>query len=84
MPVRNLLRSKGISVPIICPMCDHDIEHLLHLFFDCPFAKACWQIADLSYSMMEVESAPKWLLDMISRDTAAILEQVASVLSGIW
>lgn len=82
--MRNLLRSKGISVPIICPMCDHDIEHMLHLFFDCPFATACWNIADLSYNMREVEVAPKWLLDKISRDNAGTLEKVAAVLSGIW
>lgn len=65
-------------------MCYHDIEHLLHLFFDCPFATTCWHIDDLSYNMMEVDSAPKWLLDKISRDNACTLEKVAVVPSCIW
>ena len=39
--VRNRLMSKGISVPIICPMCNSDVEHLLYVFFDCHFAAYC-------------------------------------------
>lgn len=42
--VRNLLRGRGVPNPIICLMCEHDIEHVLHLFFDCEFARSCWQV----------------------------------------
>lgn len=42
VPVRNLLRGKGVRVPISCVMCIGDVEHLMHLFLDCGFAKACW------------------------------------------
>lgn len=43
VPVRNLLRCKGIRLPISCVMCVGENEDLLHLFFDCHFAKACWK-----------------------------------------
>lgn len=39
LPVHMLLRAKGINVPSTCPMCNADIEHLLHIFFDCHFAE---------------------------------------------
>ena len=60
VPVRWRLRGKGVVVPIECVMCTGDVEHLLHLFFDCPFAKSCWQQAGLSYDMREVEDAREW------------------------
>lgn len=41
IPVRNKLKHKGVSLPILCPMCNGDVEHLLHVFFDCQFASQC-------------------------------------------
>lgn len=37
--VPSRISAKGIRLPITCPMCSVDIEHLLHVFFDCQFAK---------------------------------------------
>lgn len=31
LPVKNRLRTKEVSIPIMCPMCNNDIEHLLHI-----------------------------------------------------
>ena len=58
IPVRYLLRSKGVLNPITCPMCEGDIEHLLHVFFDCTFAQQCWSTAGLNLDMRLVDSAP--------------------------
>lgn len=44
VPVRNHLRGKGARVPINCVMCTGDIEHLLHLFFDCTVSTSCGAI----------------------------------------
>lgn len=65
-------------------MCTGDVEHLLHLFFDCRFAEACWQKAGLSYDMWEVESAPVWLLHKLCTETSENLIKIATVLWGIW
>lgn len=82
--VRKLLRSKGVALPISFPVCENDFEHLLHLFFDCPFAKARWQIAGLFFNMLEVESAPRWLLDKFSEKSSEIIEKMAIVLWCTW
>lgn len=41
IPVRNLLRGKGVRSTIMCPMCGSDIEQLLHIFFYCEYAQRC-------------------------------------------
>lgn len=84
LPVRNALRCKGVNTTIICPMCEGDGEHLLHIFFDCSYAKECWQKAELCYDMHEVESAPDWLLEKLSTTSTIEKEKITMVLWGIW
>lgn len=62
IPVRNLLRGRGVPAPIGCTMRVGEVEHLLHLFFDCSFAKECWQNVGLSFDMWDAKNAPEWLL----------------------
>lgn len=61
VPVRKGFSVKGVSLPIICPMCNADIEHKLHVFFYCLFSTSCWR-----YDMNMVEYAPEWLLKKLS------------------
>lgn len=84
IPIRNLLRGKGIGVPIGCAMCVGEVEHLLHLFYDCRYAQECWNIMELQYNMWEVESAPMWLLDKLSTEVEDKLVKIAAVLWGVW
>lgn len=81
--VRNLLRHKGVPVPIGCVMCNSDVERLLHLFFDCRFAQDCWQRAGLGFDMLAIESAPEWLLHKLSGDIEDNLVKISTVLYGI-
>lgn len=78
--VRNVLRGKGVNTTIICPMCESDVEHLLHLFFDCPYAKECWVKANTIYNMQEVESAPNWLLERLSTGNRVEKEKIIGVM----
>lgn len=84
VPVRSVLRGKGVAVPIGCMMCVGDIEHLLHLFLDCEFAKECWHRMNLDFDNWAVENASEWLLHRLSRDTTDNLVKIAIVLWGIW
>ena len=58
IPVRKRLSSRGVRIPITCPMC--------HLFFDCEFAARCWEHANLRFDWSQVENANEWLLRKIS------------------
>lgn len=83
VPVRKRLRAKGVALPIICPMCESDIEHKLHVFFDCPFAASCWDYVGASYDMSSVESAPEWLVQKLNSGGKEELVLIAKVLWGI-
>lgn len=82
--VRSRLSTKGISVPITCPMCSNDVEHLLHVFFDCTFSTQCWNHVGLCYDMHLIEYAPTWLLNKISETNTEEANKVCIVLWGIW
>lgn len=82
--VRILLRGKGVQTPIVCPMCNRDVEHVLHLFFDCEFARRCWQYVNLIFDMQEVEFATDWLLDKLRTKFMDNLITITKILTGIW
>lgn len=63
-------------------MCTGDIEHLLHLFFDCIFARSCWQHIGLNYDMREVESAPEWFLNKLSTESNDNFDQNCHICMG--
>lgn len=79
--MRNHLRHKGVNVTILCPFCMTDVEHLLHVFFDCEFATQCWQYLGHRLDMRAVEYAPSWLLQILSSGSS---EEIISIVTGLW
>lgn len=71
-------------MPIICPQCGTDVEHLLHVFFDCDYATQCWHEVGFHLDMSREEYAPSWLLSKLQTDTQENLVSIAAVLWGIW
>lgn len=84
IPVRRRLSLKGIRVPIICPMCTVDIEHMAHLFYDCRFAVGCWNYVGLTYDWSQVEVASEWLIQKLSSATTEEKIKICITLWGIW
>lgn len=84
LPVRNVLRGRGVPVPIACSLCVGDVEHMNHLFLDCKYAQECWQEVNLNFSAREEEFAHEWLINMLSRASNDSLTKIATVLWGIW
>lgn len=84
LPIRNQLRFRGIPITIMCLLCAVDVEHLLHVFFDCTFAKACWQAAGLGFDMSQVSSPSEWLLNILETSNHDENMKIAIVLWEIW
>lgn len=82
--MRSRLSFKGIHLPITCRMCNIDVEHLLHVFFDCSFATQCWSLMGVVYYMSIVEFAPDWLLDKLSHAAKEETNKICTILWGIW
>lgn len=68
----------------MCPMCNLDVDHLLHSFFDCQFADSCWLSVGLKYNMEQVHSAPSWLLEKLETSRGDEVIRICTVLWGIW
>lgn len=62
IPVKSRLSEKGVQIPLNCPMCDSIIEDTLHVFFECPFASACWNFAGKLYDLANSRDVATWLL----------------------
>lgn len=56
----------------------------MHVFFDCNFARCCWQHAGLEFDMGDVFSAPEWLLHKLNVSPQDELIKISTVLYGIW
>lgn len=80
IPVRDLLRHKGVSVPTLCPFCNLADEHMVHMFFECSFANQCWRQVNMICDVMNSESASKWLLDKFATDSYENLTKIVVVL----
>lgn len=83
IPVRNRLRTKGVHVTIIYPMCCRDIEHMFHMFFDCQFAVQCWFYAGLALNTSMSLSTPEWLVHKSSTRPDVEIYKIVTVLWGI-
>lgn len=78
-----MLQRRSNVDPLICPMFNIDVEHLLHVFFDCAFASQIWQLMGVNLSMREVEDATLWLLEQPKYESYDKLVKVAMTLWGI-
>lgn len=82
--MRNLLKGKRVQTSIICPMCINDVEHVVHLFLECRFAKECWKVLGLEFDTSTVEYCSDWLLQKLKEEDKDMLVSIATGLWGIW
>lgn len=73
-----------MDLPIICPMCSLDVEHLLHVFFDCQFASQCRDHKGITYDMRNVNYAPEWLMQKLGSVSNGELIKIVEVFWGVW
>ena len=43
VPVMEVIASRGIECEAMCPFCNSDVETIIHMLRDCPFAAAFWR-----------------------------------------
>lgn len=84
VPVRNLLKRKGVNTTILCPLCGVDVEHLRHIFIDCCYAQACWHELRVVIDRSVIFTCPDWLLQVLSSESYDRLGQIATIIYGIW
>ena len=80
MLTRDRLRSWGLQVPAECLLCGHAAETANHLFFDCQFSTAVWNLLLVRVRMAypsTLQQIVHWLLNVTVRPRVrAILKLV--------
>ena len=59
-----------MPVTISCPMCEGEVEHLRHLFFECRYAQECLNLKGLNYDLSNVEYVSNWLLSALANNSS--------------
>ncbi|XP_074328486.1 uncharacterized protein LOC141666398 [Apium graveolens] len=65
-------------------MCNVDVEHLMHTFLDCSYARSCWQVVDMHFNWSQIFSANEWLLDILEVSLVDEVVKICTALYGIW
>ncbi|KAL8135927.1 hypothetical protein AgCh_010516 [Apium graveolens] len=84
IPVRNLLRSRGVQTTILYPMCNVDIEHVRHLFLECQYVKTCWGCLESTFDVSGVEVLSTWVLERMGSESEERLMKLVKAMWGIW
>lgn len=84
LPIRILLRGRGVPAPLSCSKCIGEVEHLRHVFFECRFARECWQQTGIRYDLWDIETSHEWLLEKLAVGSTEELIKISIVLWGIW
>ncbi|CAN0827458.1 Putative ribonuclease H protein At1g65750 [Linum grandiflorum] len=86
--MRSNLQHRGVPVVDECAICSSESETAEHLFTRCSFATDCWRLSGLA---PWVEHVPgfgfdfkKWLFEVIQSGAAHRIQQILSILWGIW
>lgn len=81
---RNMLRGRGVTTTILCPLCGVDVKHQLYIFLDCEFTKACWRRMGWEFNTLEINDLSEWLLHCLATKSKEKSTQIATVLWGVW
>lgn len=80
IPTRDVLISRGLEVPSLCPFCGEFEETNLHLFADCITASAVWSALSvpqlLAHEAATTDSFHSWFF--------SVLQQLQGDLRVVW
>jgi len=71
IPTRATLNFRGVQCPIVCPLCEVEVETIIHVFFTCTKNKDCWLKLDISHCLevvlLQTESSKKFFFTLFSK-----------------
>uniref|UniRef100_A0A0R0JI36 Reverse transcriptase zinc-binding domain-containing protein n=1 Tax=Glycine max TaxID=3847 RepID=A0A0R0JI36_SOYBN len=71
IPTRATLNFRGVQCPIVCSLCEVEIETIIHVFFTCTKNKDCWLKLDISHCLevvlLQTESSKKFFFTLFSK-----------------
>ncbi|CAN1292379.1 Putative ribonuclease H protein At1g65750 [Linum perenne] len=88
IPTREALNRRGVEMTLACGCCDNEEESLEHLFFQCPVAARCWEVAgmgsEVRAAMTAGDEAADWLTRLISDPDSSRVQDVVALVWSLW
>ena len=86
LPTKTNLFKQGIVSSSTCPTCQDGAESVLHILWDCAYAKECWQNSPLSH-LCTLPRLSSWndLVELVLRKEVSPVKEIFFVLAWmIW
>jgi hypothetical protein len=86
LPTKTNLFKRGIVSSSTCPTCQDGAESVLHILWDCAYAKECWQNSPLSH-LCTLPRPSSWndLVELVLRKEVSPVKEIFFVLAWmIW
>lgn len=83
LPTTVMLQQKGVSLPVVCPVCKVENETIEHIFLRCAQAVQCWQIVLPEFQNAGGRLWQWWerILNHVDSDKRA---EIATVCWSLW
>ncbi|XP_024634347.2 uncharacterized protein [Medicago truncatula] len=87
-PTRVKLRSRGVTCPSECVICEDPHEDSYHILFHCPRSIDIWQTTNLwhliSPALHQFDNAPDIIFNLLHNLSAAQIENIVTIMWSIW
>lgn len=81
---KNQLRIKRVTVNVLCPTCNAEMETIVQSITTCSFAKACWNKICIMVALIEFSTFSDWLSMVFHRCNQDELGIVAVLSWSFW
>ncbi|KAL6180620.1 hypothetical protein ACLB2K_047281 [Fragaria x ananassa] len=84
LPTREGLQQKVYEGEMGCLMCQHHIENVMHMFFQCQYAQETWNVAAITIDVSNHDFFKDCLMHMASTMTKHTFARALVILWSIW
>ncbi|XP_031116517.1 uncharacterized protein LOC116020174 [Ipomoea triloba] len=82
LPTMTALHHRGVSVDILCPLCNDMPETIQHLFFECPLTASTW--SDLTQPVNASSGFATWLEGVVVAGNMMTILRSVAICWSIW
>ena len=84
LPTKLALKRKQIDISEICPICNDNVEDVIHILIKCPFARRAWNLSRIGDRSGDVVTIEDWWMQIIQGQDKMNTNLAAMVSWSLW
>ncbi|KAL0431157.1 UNVERIFIED_CONTAM: hypothetical protein Sradi_0741700 [Sesamum radiatum] len=86
IPVCYNLRRRGLNIPILCILCGHETEDVLHVLLRCSFSRQVWALSGLPWRWIssEANNIEEWMRAVWKEINGSDFSLFLVICSNLW